>query len=64
MNGVMRLGVSAGSNHVGASEMCTAHVIWPAGAAAAGAAATTASRATAATDGEGRATGRGRAVDS
>src|SRR5262245_48874553 len=36
MNGVMRLGVSAGSNHVGASEMWTAHVICPEGAASAG----------------------------
>src|SRR5437764_15410977 len=35
MNGVMTDGVSAGSNHVGASEMCTAHVTSPSGAAAA-----------------------------
>ena len=44
MNGVMMPSVSAGSNHVGASEMCTPHVIWPSGAAQAGAATT--SRAT------------------
>src|SRR6266446_3052217 len=43
MNGVIRLGVSAGSNHVGASEMWTAHVSRPDGAAAAGRAAMTAS---------------------
>jgi hypothetical protein len=36
-NGVMIPGVSAGSNHVGASVMCTPHVIWPSGAAPAGA---------------------------
>src|SRR5215813_1993428 len=33
MNGVMMPGVSAGSNHVGASATCEAHVIWPTGAA-------------------------------
>src|SRR5262249_43473259 len=38
MNGVPIPGVSAGSNHVGAIEMCTAQVIWPSGAAADGAA--------------------------
>src|SRR5262245_1882509 len=38
MNGVTIPGVSAGSNHVGASEMWTPQVIWPSGAAAAGAA--------------------------
>src|SRR5262245_37145019 len=38
MNGVMSPCVSAGSNHVGASEMCTPHVICPSGAAPAGAA--------------------------
>src|SRR5215475_10363261 len=32
MNGVMIPVVSAGSNHPGASEMCTAHVSSPAGA--------------------------------
>src|SRR5918994_3095722 len=32
--------VSAGSNHVGASAKCRAHVIWPSGAAAAGATTT------------------------
>jgi hypothetical protein len=32
--------VSAGSNHVGASETCTAQVIWPSGAAALGEVAT------------------------
>src|SRR5712691_190727 len=48
MNGVMTAGVSAGSNHVGASETCTAHVISPSGAAAADAAApATATSATA-----------------
>src|SRR5262245_9096736 len=36
MNGVMRLGVSAGSNHVGASDTCTAYVSCPEEAAAAG----------------------------
>src|SRR5262245_41639171 len=36
MNGVMTPAVSAGSNHVGASEMWTANVICPSGAAAAG----------------------------
>src|SRR5215510_11504224 len=36
MNGVMTPGVSAGSNHVGASDTCTAIVIWPSGAAGAG----------------------------
>ena len=35
MNGVMTDAVSAGSNHVGASETCTAHVISPSGAATA-----------------------------
>src|SRR5439155_5246918 len=40
MNGVMTDGVSAGSNHVGASEMCTAHVTSPSGAAVAGTAMT------------------------
>ena len=34
MNGVMMPGASAGSNHVGASETCTPHVIWPSAAAA------------------------------
>ena len=34
MNGVMMPGVSAGSNHVGASEMWTAHVSCPSGPAA------------------------------
>src|SRR5687767_10554593 len=33
MNGVTIPGVSAGSNHVGASEMWTPQVIWPSGAA-------------------------------
>src|SRR5262245_30848300 len=33
MNGVMTPGVSAGSNHVGASDTWTANVIWPSGAA-------------------------------
>jgi hypothetical protein len=33
MNGVMIPEVSAGSNHVGASEMCTAQLICPSGAA-------------------------------
>src|SRR6185369_12565689 len=37
MNGVMTAGVSAGSNHVGASETWTAHVTWPSGAAETGA---------------------------
>src|SRR5215471_11464101 len=37
MNGVTIPGVSAGSNHVGASEMWTSQVTWPSGAAAAGA---------------------------
>ena len=36
MNGVMTPGVSAGSNHVGASETWMANVICPSGAAAAG----------------------------
>src|SRR5207253_8178922 len=36
-NGVMIPGVSAGSKKVGAREKWTAHVIWPSGAAAAGA---------------------------
>src|SRR5438094_8590400 len=40
MNGVTIPGVSAGSNHVGASEMWTHQVTWPSGAAAAGTAAT------------------------
>src|SRR5206468_1646576 len=40
MNGVTIPGVSAGSNHVGASEMWTPQVTWPSGAAAAGTAAT------------------------
>src|SRR6266446_4949047 len=35
MNGVPWM-VSAGSNQVGTSVVCTAHVIWPSGAAAAG----------------------------
>ena len=50
MNGVPIPGVSAGSNHVGASETCTAHVICPSGAATAGTAAATksATRATSA----------------
>ena len=39
MNGVPIPGVSAGSNQVGASEMCTAQVICPSGAAAPGATA-------------------------
>ena len=34
MKGVMMPGVSAGSNHVGASEMCTPQVICPAGCVA------------------------------
>src|SRR5262245_22305174 len=34
MKGVMMAEVSAGSNHVGASEICTAQVIWPEGASA------------------------------
>src|SRR5262245_61077570 len=48
MNGVMRLGVSAGSNHVGASDTCTAYVSCPeeAAAACAGAAAVTTAMAT------------------
>src|SRR5262245_58085485 len=41
MNGVMTPGVSAGSNHVGASETCTAKVICPSGAADAGRASET-----------------------
>src|SRR6185295_13326788 len=36
MNGVMIPEVSAGSNHVGASEMCPAQVSCPSGAAAPG----------------------------
>src|SRR5215813_7930071 len=40
MNGVTIPGVSAGSNHVGASETCTPQVTWPSGAAPAGIAAT------------------------
>src|SRR5262245_33000176 len=36
MYGVMIPEVSAGSNHVGASETCTAQVIWPSGAATTG----------------------------
>src|SRR5438552_18695177 len=40
MNGVTMPGVSAGSNHVGASETWTPQVIWPSGAAAAGSAPT------------------------
>jgi hypothetical protein len=36
MKGLMTPGVSAGSKKVGASEMCTAHVSWPLGAADAG----------------------------
>src|SRR5215831_18434186 len=39
MNGVTIPGVSAGSNHVGASETWTPQVTWPSGAAAAGPAA-------------------------
>src|SRR2546425_7898065 len=39
MNGVMTPGVSAGSNHVGASETWTAHVICPSGPAIAAAGA-------------------------
>src|SRR5438093_9088617 len=39
MNGVTIPGVSAGSNHVGASEMWTPQITWPSGAAAAGTAA-------------------------
>src|SRR5438046_556809 len=35
MNGDTTPGVSAGSNSVGASEKCSAHVIWPSGAASA-----------------------------
>src|SRR5213593_2532992 len=35
MKGVMIPVVSAGSNHVGASETCTAHVSWPSEAAGA-----------------------------
>src|SRR5262245_36465715 len=34
MKGVMMPGVSAGSNHVGANEMCTPQVSWPSGPAA------------------------------
>src|SRR5262245_19960776 len=41
MNGVITAGVSAGSNHVGASETWTAHVTWPSGAAETGAPALT-----------------------
>src|SRR5262245_41858262 len=53
MNGVIRPCVSAGSNHVGASEMWTPQVIWPSGAAATGAAkATRASRTHAASRSE------------
>src|SRR5262245_56886233 len=48
MNGVITDGVSAGSNHVGASEMCTAQVTSPSGAAAAGDATTSMSRTNAA----------------
>src|SRR2546428_3855802 len=40
MKGVMIPVVSAGSNQVGASETCTAHVSWPSGAAGAAAGAT------------------------
>ena len=36
MNGVMIPGVSAGSNRVGASEVCTPQIISPCGAAVAG----------------------------
>src|SRR5262245_66107333 len=36
MYGVMIPEVSAGANHVGASETCTAQVIWPSGAATTG----------------------------
>src|SRR5437899_1430968 len=49
MKGVMRPWVSAGSNQVGASEMCTPHVSWPSGAAAAGAATANTTRRTHAT---------------
>src|SRR6516165_7658568 len=35
MNGVMMPGVSAGSNQVGDSEMCTPQVNWPCGKASA-----------------------------
>src|SRR5437867_842713 len=49
MNGVMTEGVSAGSNHVGANEMWTAHVTSPSGAAAAGAATRRTGKARAAT---------------
>src|SRR5882672_8331646 len=44
MNGVPWI-VSAGSNHVGTSVVCTAHVIVPSGAAAHGAAPTSATTA-------------------
>src|SRR5439155_3480225 len=40
MNGVTIPGVSAGSNHVGESEMWTGQLTWASGAAAAGTAAT------------------------
>src|SRR5215470_2226140 len=48
MNGVITEGVSAGSNHVGASEMCTAQVTSPSGAATAGDAMRSSSRTNAA----------------
>src|SRR5881409_2559528 len=46
MNGVMMPVVSAGSNQVGASETCTAHVSWPSGAAGAAVGATSARSST------------------
>src|SRR5215470_12303751 len=46
MYGVMIPEVSAGSNQVGASETCTAHVIWPSGTATADEAPRTAIRTT------------------
>ena len=46
MKGVMIPDVSAGSNHVGVSEMCTAQVAWPSGAASLGAAPTVRVRTT------------------
>src|SRR5712691_11902639 len=47
MNGETTPGVSAGSNSVGASEKCSAHVIWPSGAASTAAGAIKTSRSTA-----------------
>src|SRR5436190_875511 len=48
------LRVLAGSNHVGARVMCTPHVIWPSGAAAAGDARATRASAIHATSPRGR----------